>query len=197
MTDQPTAPLSGADLLARIKPTLREESTQICLRPDLLNAWEDANTALAEVQTREAQANARLGTGASTAVKKAAEAVRAIESEIEQHAITFRFRAVSKDKYRALCDRHAPRKGNELDQFTGYDRDAVADALVRECLFDPVFDDASWAQFLEVCNPSEWAELRKTAQEANRGSVDLPKSSLASEVLDRPGASSARRKRGA
>lgn len=192
-----TQPLSGADLLARIKPTLREEATQICLRPDLLDKWEDANTALAELQASEAAGSARLGTGVSSAVKRAAEAVREVEQEIESSSITFRFRAMSKDQYRALCDRHAPRKGNELDQFTGYDRDAVSDALVRECLYDPVFDDASWAAFLEVCNPSEWAELRNTAQSANRGSVDLPKSSLASAVLDRPGGSSARRKPGA
>lgn len=62
--------------------------------------------------------------------------------------------------------------------------------MVRACLIDPVFDDASWAQFLEVCNPSEWQELRSRVQSANRGVVDLPKSELASRILTKRGSTS-------
>ena len=68
-----TEALSGADLLARIKPTLREESTQICLRPDLLDAWEEANHALATSQVEDS--TGRLATGVSSKTRKLAQAV--------------------------------------------------------------------------------------------------------------------------
>ncbi len=187
-------PLNGADLLKRIRPVMREESTQICLRPDLLDKWEEANTRLVDSQVNDSAA--RLGTGVSTATKKIAAEVQAIEDEIEQHAIMFRFRAMSKDKWQALCDNHPPRKGNDMDSYAGYDRDAVLDAAVRECLFDPVFDDVAWAEFVDVCNPSEWAELRATVNSVNRSVVDTPKSALASQILSQRGSASRSRARG-
>lgn len=174
-------PLSGADLLARIKPMLREESTQICLRPDLLDEWDAANSALAASQVEDS--SGRLASGVSSKTRGLAQKVADLEAAIEESAITFKFRAIPKDRYRAVCDNHPPRKGNEIDQLLGHNRDAVADAMVRECLIDPVFDDESWAHFLEVCNPSEWQELKHAVQSVNRGVVDLPKSELASRIL--------------
>jgi hypothetical protein len=58
------APQSGAELLARIRPRFREESTQICLRPDLLDEWEEANTALGEAKVKD-MSSGRLATGIS------------------------------------------------------------------------------------------------------------------------------------
>lgn len=191
----PEEPQSGAEVLARIRPTRREESTFLCLRPDLLDAWEDANNRLAELQTEDA-AGARLGTGVSAATKAAAKRVKELEDEIEATQIKFTLRAMSKDQWRVLCDANPPRKENQMDQYVGYDRDAVLDAAVRECLVDPVFDDASWAAFLDVCNPSEWAELRSTATSVNRSVTDAPKSALASRILDKPANASKQRARG-
>lgn len=179
-----TEPQSGADILARIKPRLREEQTQICLRPDLLDAWEEATTELAEQQAADV-GSPRLGSAASKSAQKLAAKVQSIEAEIEATAIHFRFRAMSKDKWQALCANHPPRSGNDMDRMVGYDRDGVLDAAVRECLIDPVFDQAAWAEFLEVCNPSEWEELRSTVNSVNRSVVDAPKSVLASRILSR------------
>lgn len=188
-------PQSGAELLAKIKPRLREEITQICLRPDLLDAWEEANTALSEQRVKDTT-NARLSSGVSAETKRLAQKVQDLEAEIEATAIRFHFRAMPKDEWRALCDNHPPRKGNDMDLYAGYDRDAVIDSAVRKCLFDPVFDDESWAQFLAVCNPSEWNELRTTVTSVNRSVVgDAPKSVLASQILSKRGGGS--RSRGA
>lgn len=186
-----TAPLNGAELLARIRPVLREESTQICMRPDLIDAFHEAEAALAQARTGDA-AGQRLGSGISASTKTLAKKVQALEKEIEECAITFRFRAMTKDEWRALCDNHKPRKGDQLDAYVGYDRDAVNDEAVRKCLFDPVFDDASWAELMGVINPSEWKELRETVNLANRSVVDTPKSVLASQTLSKPGSASRR-----
>lgn len=179
-------PQSAADLFARIKPTMREEATTLCLRPDLLDAHEEATTALAEQRVSDSGSGQRLGQGNSKASKDLAKRVQEIEAEIDATQVRFVLRAMSKDKWRSLCDSCPPRKGNDMDAYAGYDRDAVLDAAVRLCIVDPVFDEVSWHQFLDVCNPSEWAELRGTVTSVNRAVVDAPKSVLASQILARP-----------
>jgi len=192
-TSAPTAtkPQSGADILARIKPQLREETTELCLRPDLLDAHAEAAGELAVARAEEA-AGARLSSGVSAKTRKLAERVKEIEAEIQDTVIVFRLRAMPQDKYRILCDNHPPRKGNEMDGFVGYNRDAVLDASVRVCLYDPEFDDVSWQAFLAVCNPSEWNELRSVVNSVNRSVADAPKSELASLVLAKPARASKR-----
>lgn len=193
-------PQSGADLLARIRPQFREESTQLCLRPDLIDAFEELDAEL--VRSRAADvAGDRLADGESKRTRELAKKVRELEEEVEAHSIDFHLRAMSKDKWRALCDSHAPRKGNELDAYAGYDRDAVLDEAVRICLFDPVFEDCtkaecdhedcgSWQALVKKLNPSEWRELRDTVNSVNRGVVDAPKSELASRILAKRGSTS-------
>lgn len=208
MTDTtPTTPKSGAELLAKIKPQFREEATQICMRPDLIDEWDEVNSQLTAARAKDAQSG-RLGTGVSQTTKSLAKRLTELEAEIEANAIMFRFRAMNKDRWQAICDNHPPRSGNELDLFAGHNRDAVLDAAVRECLYDPVFEDCTekdcehddcgtWQAFVKLCNPSEWKELRDTVGSVNRSVVDLPKSALASSILSRRGSASARRATGA
>lgn len=194
-----STPQNGAELLARIRPVLATKSTQICLRPDLIQAWEEANEVLVASRAQDTTGEMRMAdrTSPSAASKKAAKRVKELEDEIEANAITFTFRALPKDEWRALCEQHPPRKGNQIDQFLGHDKDAVEDAAVRKCMIDPVFDDASWGELLAVCNPSEWNELRETVREVNGSVTNLPKSQLASQVLAKRGATSKQPARGA
>jgi hypothetical protein len=178
-----TTPQNGAELLARIRPVLATETRQVCLRPDLIKAWEEANTALAESRAAESTNRMNPDGAGSTASRKLAKRVQDVEAEIEANAITFTFRALPMGEWRALCDQHPPRDGNQIDHMLGHDRDAVEDAAVRACMIDPDFDDTSWAEFLAVCNPSEWAELRDAVRTVNGSVTQLPKSLLASQVL--------------
>lgn len=175
-------PMTGAEMLARIKPKLREESVDLCLRPDLFDEWESKTEALAESREADAAGN-RLASGTSERTTKLASEVLALEDEIRKTAVTFRFRALTKDKWQELCDQNPPRKGNDLDQFSGYSRDGVLDAAVRVCLIEPVFDDESWTAFLDIVNPAEWRELRNVVNSVNRATGDAPKSELASQIL--------------
>lgn len=185
MSTTTTEPQSGADLLARIKPRAKEVTTELCMRPDLLEAHEAASEELARSRVDDAGAGRLANGGTSAKTKKLAEKVRAIENEIAESVIVFKLRAMPQDKWRALCDNHPPRKGDEMDFYVGYNREAVADEGVRKCLYDPVFDDASWAEFISVVNPGEWAELRTAFNLANRAVVNAPKSELASLILDK------------
>ncbi len=198
-----TTVTSGADILARIKPTRGTAEANICLRPDLLDRWSDLDTELASLRAENAERASTMSTAKrSTKVEREkAEEIQAVEAEIEAATVTFKFEAVSRDAYNALLDAHPPRKGNQFDMMSGYNRAAVEDALVRASLIDPLFEDCStkgcdhsecgsWQQFLEVCNPSEWAELRQATNEANGSVSSAPKSLLASQVLRNGGTDS-------
>lgn len=194
-----TTPQNGAELLARIRPVLGTQSVEIVLRPDLIKAWEQAEQALADARAKEAtEGRSRMSEKKtdSANVRKLAKKVKELEDEIQAHAITFTFQAMPKDEYRTLCDQHPPREGNNVDHYVGHNREAVEDAAVRACLIDPVFDDKSWAEFLAVCNPSEWAELREAVRTVNGSVTGLPKSQMASQVLARRGTTSKQPARG-
>lgn len=203
MPETVTAPETGAEMLARVKPQPRIEETTICLRPDLLAKWEDAQADLQEMQVADAVGGKRIGTGHSAELKKQAKYVQELEAEIDATQTTFVFEGMNKDRWQALCDEHPPRKGNEMDFYVGYQRDSVTDESVRKCLLTPVFLDCvvkgcehdecgSWQQLTKTINPGEWAELRTATQKANRAVVSPPKSGLASQVLAKGGTTSRR-----
>ena len=99
-------------------------------------------------------------------------------------SVTFRFRGLPRDKFRALCDQHPPRKEDIGDLTVGYHRVDVGDAMVEASLYEPVFDAEAWEALLDVISIGEWNELRRRAEKVN-GSVvtESPKSLLASTIL--------------
>jgi len=186
---------SGKDILARIKPVLRTESTTICLRPDLL----DEHDILAQELASLTVTGKRLagGPGSTAEKREIAEKIASLEDQIEAVQVTFKFEALPIHKYRAIADSNPPRRGDEIDQMVGYNRDAVLDRMVRASMLEPSFDDCeedgcshgdcgTWQQFVRVCNPGEWQELRNTVNSVNRGVVESPKSALASRILAKP-----------
>ena len=105
-------PQSGAEILARIKPTLRVAEADICLRPDLVADLEAADAALREHIEAEALQGARLAgksAGSSKVGQDLARAVEAIEDEIVESTVHFYFQALPKDKWMALALAHPPR----------------------------------------------------------------------------------------
>lgn len=209
-----TGPESGAALLARMKPQLREVHTEICLRPDLLDEHAVAESELAEIIAEDAVGRPRMGSGASAgdtvnvalspAAKKQAKKVDTLEKQIVEHSIKFKLRGLPKDEWRVLTESNPPRKDNQFDLLQGYNRDAVADAIVRASIYEPVFEDCTeagcehlacgtWQQLVLFCNDGEWEELRRSASEANGRVNPNPKSELASRVLGSRAPTSKRR----
>lgn len=176
---------SGREILARIKPKLAEASTEICLRPDLLDAYHEAVEALARTEQEARKSDRRMATKVTAEVRAAAERVREVEAELEAASVTFHFRALPKDVMRALKDEHPPRKGNELDIWRGYNVDAVVEESVYPSLVSPVFDEDTWAELVETINDGEWEELRRVAGSVNGQAFRPPKSRAVSEILTR------------
>lgn len=195
-----STPKKGADVLAAVNPQRRRASTKIILRPDLLDEFYAADEAL--VAERAKPKKDRLTGEGSKKEIELAEKVRAAEDAIEAVAIHFTFEGITKPDYDALVAEHPPRKGVQIDAFLGHNRDAVDDALVRQCMVDPVFEDCrsltdpqaaacdhkacgSWQQLLRFCNESEWQELKRACAEANQAVTEAPKSRAASLLLSR------------
>jgi hypothetical protein len=203
-----TEHVNGAALLARVKPKMRERATNICLRPDLLDAFDDANQALEQLEQEATASNARLGQGKAARKKELAQEIRDLEQQLEDTQVRFVFQAMPAHEFQSLIEKNPPRADDAMDQYAGYNRVAVSEACVRACMVSPTFEECtvkgcdhlecgSWQNLKAVCNPSEWAELRRTVDEVNGQVVtDAPKSEAASRILDKPETVSRRRASG-
>lgn len=200
-TETIKGPLSGADILGRVKPKRRIETVEVCLRADLVAEHEEADAELTRMKMRSAGGSNRMHPGAEALVESEefiaqANKVRDLEDQIKAAMIPFAFESMNKDEWRAMLDNYPPRKGDQMDHVVGYDRDTVMEQMVRRSLVSPEFEDCTedgcehedcgtWDQLLEFINPSEWGELRDTANRANSAVVEAPFSDLASRTLDR------------
>lgn len=198
-----SAPLDGASLLGREDFKPREAAVQIVLAPALLDEWERLQNELAEQIAKDAASPRLAGSGkASAKTKKLADELEKFEAgPLSEAAVWFRFRAISKDVYRELCAAHPPRTTDQLDLYMGFNRNEVDDGVLKASLYDPVFKDCTkktcdhddcgtWQQFTKRVNPSEWAELQRSSEEANRAVTKLPKSPLPSGLRRLSGAAS-------
>lgn len=184
-----TQPIDGDALLAKLKPTLKIVRQQVCMRPDLMDEWEAAESALIAAQDSLAAPGRRLAAQAES-TEALAERVQAAEAAAEEASVWFEFQALPVEKYQMLVAEHPPRGDNHLDLFAGHDREAVADELVRRCLINPVFSEAGWAEYKATCRASVWGALRDAASEANGGQVAPPKSLVASPAPSKSGSAS-------
>jgi hypothetical protein len=187
---------TGAQILADLNPQPHEAATWICLKPDLVDEFLAAEEELAKSQVDDAT-SARLASGVSAKTKKLAQKVRDLEEQIEAAQVRFVFRSMGRTRFSELVTLCPPRDKNLFDYQLGYDRDAMLDAQIRECLVSPVFEDCTevgcdhadcgtWQQLMEAMNVSEYGELARVVQEVNGVVTEAPKSQRASRILDKP-----------
>ena len=184
---------NGDELLAMIDPQLPEDSVQVCLRRDLLEARDKAENDLisAKAAVLDGRRMNPVGGHNTAEIQELAEEVQRLEQEIDEKSPWFRFRAIDSDKFEALAAEHPPREDNRLDLMRGYDYESLSKALVRKCLIDPVFSDEGWAKLRAACPIGEWSALRDAVMELNGQKVIVPpKSLLASQVLTSRGSDS-------
>lgn len=184
------------EMLSRIQPVKKRETATICLRPDLLDAWEDAQERLAQSTVND-KTGARLANAVSKETRSLADEVQRLEDEIEANQARFVFEQCDPDEWNAMIANHPPRKDNQPDQFYGGNRDAVLDEAIRRCMVEPVIDgDEAWLRLRKACNTSEWTELRNAVNRANGAVVEGPKSELASRIRSSSASGSKRPARG-
>jgi hypothetical protein len=167
-------------LLAGAK--LPERSVPVCLRGDLVATFEELERQLVEAQRVT-----------STSIEDAgaagiAERMEAVRAEMREHTYPFRLRALPKPEYRDLKAKHPPRKDDDgavrsEDVFLDANLDELGEPLLRACIVEPILDDADWADLVGKLTDRQYSDLVGTAIYVNKGSVDVPFSHAASNLL--------------
>jgi hypothetical protein len=167
-------------MLAEAK--LPEGTVMICLRGDLAADHEAAERELEEAAKRSSDSLAGTGTG------EIAARIEALEAEMREHSYEFRLRALPAAQFRAFKAEHPSRiddKGevDKADGVFGFNTKTGFEPLARMCIVDPDLDDADWTDLMGKLTERQFDSLAGTAWYLNRGEVDIPFSSAASELM--------------
>ncbi len=139
--------------------TTPERVVPICLRGDLTGRLKDAEAYLQAIQHD----------GDEVATIRARARVQRAKQEVQDAALPFRLRGLTREEWRQLVDQHPAREGESSDRLLGFDPEAFLPALVRACLVDPVPTDEQWRQLLDsVLTFGQWDRLAAAAMDVSR-----------------------------
>lgn len=178
-TRKPTA----KQVLAAAK--LPEDTVSLCLRGDMQVAFEAA-----EDELQQAQRGGSDSLAGNPAAVQAARRLERLRMDMAEYTLTVRLRALPRLEFRALVDKHPPRRKpdgslDERDKYVQVNLEAMGPALIRACAVEPAdFDDADWARLLdEVLTDRQYDELFEACWTLNRREVSIPFSHAASRIL--------------
>lgn len=158
---------------------LPEDEVPLCLRGDLVREYEALERDLQEAQDGD-DANSIVAGGSAISIAEKMEALRA---EMLKHTHPFAFRALDGPTYRDLLGEHRPRKDDEDDAIMGANLQTFPKALIAACAIDPPMTEEQVATLFKVLSDGQNMRLFTCVLGLNRGTVDVPKSVLASEIL--------------
>jgi hypothetical protein len=164
---------------------LAERSVPVCMRADLVAQHEELDR-----QLQKAVSEPRDSLAAGSAVSGLSEQIRELEAEMAENTIDFRIRALPRVKYRALREKHPPRKAaddsvDQRDFWARFNTDTFWGPLLRASVVEPVLDDEDWAGLIgddeQDGNLSEaqFVRLSLAAFNLNEQEVDVPFSAAA------------------
>ena len=165
----------GLDVEALIAGVRRPERTvPICLRGDLLAAWDDLSR----------QLEARAGTPVTSladapAGRDIAEHMTALAAQIAASERVVRLRGLSDRALSDLTAQHPPRTGRD----EMWDPTTFPPALLAACAVDPVMTGEQAGRLLETVTRGDAARLFTAALEASTHAVSVPFSGRAYEIL--------------
>lgn len=198
-----------ADVKALIAgATLPTKPVEVCLNAGLAAEYERLDQQRAEAET--AVADDRLV--GKSAARQIAEQMEARRQEMLDSTVEFVLRAMPRHRFRALVDKHPPRRDVD-DDLPGVNAATFYDALIRASVVSPKLDDEDWANLLgvyaehegpcqlddpDVDNPDchcqggaltsrQFDQLSRTAWSLNRHEVSVPFSPAASRLLSTSG----------
>ncbi len=169
------------DLIATAQP--RTQLVRICARGDLVAKHAEA---VAVMQSALGSDDTLAGSDES---RDAAEAVVAVEAEMEAATVTFTVGSVSRHKWANLLAKYPP---SAQDRRAGHDHDPekFPVAAVAECVIDPDLSPLQAQQLADVLPPGEWNKLWIAALTLNITGTPAPKLAAATELLQANGQSS-------
>jgi hypothetical protein len=161
------------EILGQIK--LPERIYPLCLRADLRGRWEELNRKLRHA---EAEATSSLAGEDSSGV---AEQIRDLEEEMAAATVNLQLRALRSKAWSDLLAKHPPRKDHERDR--AFNLDTFGSAMLAACSVDPIMSEDQAGHLIDSITQGQWDELTTVLWNLNNAGVDVPKSRLASEIL--------------
>jgi hypothetical protein len=177
---------------------LRTGTFDVCLDPDLIAEYEDLESKRSTLErlrdakadeSRESFVGARNNELDEQLAELDAE-VGALLEQMEESTLTLTFQALPRPEFRAMSDRHPPRKDGDgnithpLDRALGLNADAFFDDLVPRSLVTPKLSDDDLKILIEErLTDRQWDQLTDVVWNLNRAKVDLPFSSAASKRI--------------
>lgn len=178
MTEQVNGKIPFRERLKNAR--LHERLVPVCLRGDLWAEAERIDLALRAIEKDETD-DRFVG---NPDAKRLADELTAIRAQMAAETEEFVFRALPTIEFNLIVAKHPPRKDNEGDANSGFDRDGFFHELTPRCLVSPEMDAETWAELLAVLSDRQWDELTTGAWMANKGEVSVPFSRAASRVLN-------------
>jgi len=160
---------------------LPERSVAICMNAQLFARMQELERDLRAAESEREAAGASLASGGPA--RELAEQFEAIRLEMVEHTLTFRLRALPRRKFTAAQAEFPPREGNAFDGAAGTNIEALGEALVRRCVFEPDLDEEDWQILDETLSDGQWQLLANAAWAINARDVDVPFSRTASRIL--------------
>ena len=168
---------------------LPEHSLTVCLRGDLVATIEALEAELDRQRDKENEAGTKRMAGKSRSVQLA-EQINEHRAAMAEAEVTFRLRAMPKARWREVKRDHPPAEDNREDQNLGVALFGIATAVLPQVTIEPEMDDDDWRQLEQVVSSGDWKRLAVAAVWLHEMGVDIPKSALASLVLQRRDADS-------
>lgn len=168
---------------------LPEHTITVCLRGDLVAEIEDLDDQLRRAREQE-QATGSKRMANKSASLDLANRIEALRTEMAEAEITFRLRALPKDRWRDLKLAHPPNEDDQQDQRLGVDLYGLAPQVLPQVTVEPEMDADDWRQLEQVVSSGDWNRLAIAAVMLHEMGVDIPKSALASLVRERNDAGS-------
>lgn len=164
--------------------SLPTKSVTVCMHADLQAEHEDL-----ERQLQEALTAPRDSLAAGGNAKEISERMQALEEQMREHTVDFRFRALPRPKWKALLAEHPPRKAedggiDERDKYIGVNTETFFEAMIRACCTEPALSEDVWRILLdERLTDRQFDTLSNAGWALNRSDVDVPFSRAASRIL--------------
>lgn len=168
---------------------LRRDEYRVCVDPDLVDEYERL------LEQKAAAKEAARDSLAGGAVLDLETQIGALREEMEEATVTLVLQALPRREYRALVDKHPPRKdadGKVLpqDERVGVDRDGFYNELARRSIVQPGLDATTLDVLLDdKLSDGQWEELTTRCNLLNRSTVDVPFSPASSPTRRRSSSS--------
>lgn len=178
--------------MSLVKPKLADPGTLIrtakhrtvtfpvCVDPDLVSEYEDLVAARSE-----AGVTPRDSLAAGSDVQQLDAQIAELLLRIEAATVVLRFRELPRPTFRALTDKHPPRKDEDgtlthTEDFLGVNFETFHPELVRACLIEPELDAETTDLLIDGLGDRQWEDLTTVVWNLHRKSVNVPFSPAAS-----------------